>query len=467
METKDFIINGVEYTLVDVYKTKIGMIIQLNSDDCIKLFLADKDYNIRNLSPQDEWEFRKEHGMIDTGFIAATPRDLLNLDFHAKKVPKELQKLFKARFMEKLAEIDINLQDSPYIKRRLKALQYRVNASGNYYGMNTVYFIGDFPEGELPEYFDSWILFHETVHGIVNYSVPPSRAMIESITDKMVGRLLPQGNYSKNCPIVGGEILINDTNMGLDHLAPFANQLEFGLGDSFDLYEMLTRPHRQIRKFGAIYGRGKSRVLLHKINKLYFNVNFENFMDAQDYMLNMIFNKKIESVTDSDSAQKFFEELIQFGLLRGRVNNRDSKLKIYYLNAIEYLKQKGIDVSKVPPYRELEFYPKGNVYFLFDEHIENCEAAIEAGEVKSFMILYNKDNTSVYIIVDGKLYYVRHDSQLNTKGYWYQGFDKLKDAKVIQIGEDRYSITIPNGITEEARVAYVRDELENEEKIGK
>ena len=33
METHDFIYNGVEYTLVDIYDEEKGKLLQLNSDD--------------------------------------------------------------------------------------------------------------------------------------------------------------------------------------------------------------------------------------------------------------------------------------------------------------------------------------------------------------------------------------------------------------------------------------------------
>ena len=49
MEKYDYILNGIEYTLVDTYKVENGTIAQLNSDEDILLFFIDNNGNIRNL----------------------------------------------------------------------------------------------------------------------------------------------------------------------------------------------------------------------------------------------------------------------------------------------------------------------------------------------------------------------------------------------------------------------------------
>ena len=60
METYDYMINGIEYTLVDTYPVENGMIAQLNSDEDILLFFIDENENVRELSEEEEQFHRAE-----------------------------------------------------------------------------------------------------------------------------------------------------------------------------------------------------------------------------------------------------------------------------------------------------------------------------------------------------------------------------------------------------------------------
>ena len=94
-------------------------------------------------------------------------------------------------------------------------------------------------------------------------------------------------------------------------------------------------------------------------------------------MLHIVFDKKLELVNDLESAIKYFEELKQFGLLRGRVNDRDSDLKIYYLKKLDYLKGRGLDISTIPEYHELPFLPCGDVFFRLNSYANSLEKSRE------------------------------------------------------------------------------------------
>ena len=43
--------------------------------------------------------------------------------------------------------------------------------------------------------------------------------------------------------------------MGQVPLILFAKQLDYSLGEDYDLHEMLTEPHKQINKFGEKYAK--------------------------------------------------------------------------------------------------------------------------------------------------------------------------------------------------------------------
>jgi len=454
METYDYIINDKEYTLIDTYKEEKGTIVQLNSDEDILLLLIDENGNVRKLSDEEDQKFREKNGMIDTGFVSATIKDMANLEFFSKKAPKEYEDAFKKCFLRSLTNIDASLTEDPHIKKRLNTIHYRQSTKGNTYSLDTVYIYGS-----LPRRLKNWIVFHETVHGIVNKSNLPTYGLIEGITDRMVSLLLPKGNYSLHHQLLGGEILINQADDGQSYLIPFARQLEFALGENFDQYEMFTLPHNQIHKFGEMYGLGKTRMLLHKVNKLYRHCSIEEFIEAQEYMLRVIFDKKLENISDIESAKKFFQELNQLGLLRGRINDRDSALKKYYIEKLEYLKEKGLDVSTIPSYQELSFYPCGDVYFLLNSYITSLENAVEEKKLKKYKILYNKERTCVYIIVDGKLDFIRSEA-LDNHRLFFNNKIKPENSSVISLENGKYLITGPDKIVEEAMVAYENGEKE-------
>ena len=175
-------------------------------------------------------------------------------------------------------------------------------------------------------------------------------------------------------------------------------------------------------------------------------------------MLEMVFYKKLENVHDEESAKKYFEELIEFGLLRGRIKGKDEALEKYYKKQQEVLKSRGIDLSNIPAYSEKPFSPCGDVYFRYDSYIESSIRGRKEGKGTRFQILYNKDNTCVYIIIDGKLNYI--DSAVQKRKFFEKDMNE-ENTKVVQLDEERYLITGPDGITEEVRDTYA-DEIIDE-----
>ena len=454
METHDFIYNGVEYTLVDIYDEEKGKLLQLNSDDDVLLLFLEKD-KVRKLTPEEDKEYREKYGLIEYKYVAATPKDLFNNEPTAKKVDKKEEARFKAFFKSRLFEIDPALAESPYITKRLNALRYRYYARMNSYGANIVYI-----RSESRRLGVGWIPTHETVHAIVNKSRLVSYAMVEGITDMMVGLLLPNGKYSRNYSTPDGDIQLNNVGLGQEYLVSFAKQMKFALGEDFDIHEMFTHPHKQIKKFGQIYGKSKCRIVLHKINKVYRNYDLKYFLDAQEYMLEMIFDKKLENVHDEESAKKYFEELIDFGLLRGRIKGKDEALEKYYKKQLELLKNRGIDISNIPNYSEKPFSLCGDVYLRYDSYIEASIRGRKEGRGTHFKIFYNKDNTCVYIMIDGKLNLIQNKT-VNHERLFFEKDMNEENTKVVQLDEERYLITGPDGITEEVRDTYA-DEIIDE-----
>ena len=452
METHDFIYDGVEYTLVDIYDEEKRKLLQLNSDDDVLLLLLENG-KVRKLTQEEEKEYREKYGLVELNYVTATPKDLYNFEFSARKIDKKEEQRFKEFFKSRLYGIDPALVESPYITKRLNALRYRYYGRSNSYASNLVYV-----RSESKWLGNGWIPTHETVHGIVNKSSLTTYAMIEGITDMMVGMMLPNGSYSRHYYTADGTILINNVGMGQEHIVTFAKQMRFALGEEFDIHEMFAHPHKQIKKFGQMYGRSKCRVLLHKINKVYRTIGLKEFLDAQEYMLEMVFDKKLENVHDEESAKKYFEELIEFGLLRGRIKGKDEALEKYYKKQQEVLKSRGIDLSNIPSYSEKPFSPCGDVYFRYDSYIESSIRGRKEGKGTRFQIFYNKDNTCVYIIIDGKLNYI--DSAVQERKFFEKDMNE-GNTKVVQLDEERYLITGPDGITEEVRDTYA-DEIIDE-----
>ena len=447
MDIYNYTYNNKEYTLVDIYKEDNGKLLELDSDDDILLLFLEPDGNVRKLTNEENKKYREKYDLVEHDYVTATARDLIHFEFGAKKVSREEEEDFKKYFREKLFLIDPALAESPYINRRLNAMRYRLNGRGNAYIENTVYV---YNSNQLHH---GWIPVHETVHGIVNKSHLNTYGIIEGITDNMVCRMLPNGNYSCNLNLLGGDVQMNLPGFGQNYLVIFARQLEFALGDSFDIYEMFTHPHKQIKKFGKLYNKSKCRILLHKINKLYHDCTLENFIDAQQFMLEMVFDKKFLEVTDYETARKYFDELIEFGLLRGRVEGKDDSLEKYYEEKKELLKEKGIDISNIPSYIEKPFYPCADVYFRYNSYIESSIEAKKKGKGNDFQILYNKDNTCVYIIIDGKLNLIQNDDPRSRRRFFSNEI-KEENSKIVPLDNGNYLITGPDGITEEVRDTY-------------
>ena len=445
MKIYDFNYNNKEYTLVDIYNVDNRRVIQLNSDDDIILFQLNADGNISRLTENEEKKFRQEHYLVDYGYVTASINDLMNGEFHAKKVDENEVELFKKSFVQRLLSVNSGLLDSKYINKRLESLKYKEQSKLNAYALDTVYIVGKFPKRT-----DDWVVTHETVHAIVNKSRITSMGIIEGITDNMVGKILPNGNYSQNCQLQGGKIQINDSGQGQKYLVTFAKQLEYALGDEYNDYEMLTIPHEQIKKFGQLYGSSKCRILNHKINNLYHDGTIENYKIAQEYMLEMIFDKKIELVNDGETAKNYFQELINFGLLRGRINGKDEDLAKYYAKQKEVLVERGIDVSNIPNYSEKPFYPCGDCYLRYNHYLKASIKARKEGKGECFQILYNKDNTCVYIIIDGELKLIQNDS-VDRKRMFNSNEINSANSKVVSLENGYYLITGPDGITEEVR----------------
>ena len=450
MDINNYTYNNKEYTLVDIYEEDNGKLLELDSDDDIILLFLEPNGNVRKLSSEENKKYREKYGLVEHDYVTATPRDLIHFEFSAKKVSREEEESFKEFFREKLFSIDPALAESPYINQRLKAMRYRLNGKGNAYIENTVYVY------KSDRIHHSWIPTHETVHGIVNKSHLNTYGIIEGITDNMVGRMLPNGNYSCNLNLLGGDVQMNLPGFGQNYLVIFARQLEFALGDSFDIYEMFTHPHKQIKKFGQLYNKSKCRVLLHKINKIYRDCTLENFIDAQQFMLEMVFDKKFLEVTDYETARKYFDELIEFGLLRGRVEGKDDSLEKYYEEKKELLKEKGINISNIPSYTEKPFYPCADVYFRYNSYIESSIEAKKKGKGNDFQILYNKDNTCVYIIIDGKLNFIQNDDPRSRRRFFSNEINE-ENSKVLPLDNGNYLITGPDGITEEVRDTYANE----------
>ena len=444
METENFYINNEEYTLVDVYNEGNGKIVQLDSDEDTILLFIDEDYTGRFLTPEEDKKYREKYHLIDYGIVTFTVKDLINFNPTAKKVDKAKEEQYKQFLMKKLEGIDTALAESPYIKRRLDAIRLRFEGKLNYYSRDTVYVIG------TPKRMTDWRLAHETVHGIVDKSRLNSFGLIEGITDYMTGKLLPQGNYSQNHQLYGGKIQVNHSCLGQNHLVTLARQLEYGLGEDYNLHEMFIHPHDQIKQFGKKYGRSETRILLHKINNLYYNATVENYKIAQQYMLEVIFNKKFEQVVDVESAKNYFEELINFGLLRGRFDGKDDALKEYYERQKQALASKGIDMSVVPNYTEKKFYPCGDRYLNYEHYIAESIKARKEGKGTNFQIMYNRDNTCVYIIVDGKLRLIQDDSVERKRKFIEAQLDH-ENYTMEQLENGNYLIKGPDGIVEEVR----------------
>ena len=378
----DYIINNKEYTLVDSYPYKDGKVIQLNSDDDILLYYVDNDETTRTLTKEEYEEIRNKYNLNEYDYVTLTARDLFNLEFSAKSIDKDVEEDFKAFFMKSISSISYDLYESKYIINRIKEMKYKYNARGNGYLSNCVYLFNKKKVTSLK----SWIPVHETIHGIVNKNKETTRAIIEGITDMYTGMIIPRGSFSQSHHLYEGEIQVNDSNYGQNHLVVFAKQLVYALGEEYNTYELLTHPHDQIKKFGEIYGKSKNRVLNHKLNKLYRENNIVAFKDAQKYMLEMIFDKKFENVVNQETAQEYFEELINFGLLRGRIEGKDDDLKEYYNKQLGKIKEKGIDKRIIPEYKEKEFYPKADVYLRYNSYLESSIKARREGKGEEFRI---------------------------------------------------------------------------------
>ena len=174
----------------------------------------------------------------------------------------------------------------------------------------------------------------------------------------------------------------------------------------------------------------------------------------------MIFDKKIDSVVDLETAKKYFEELMEFGLCRGRIDGKDDDLKKYYLKQQKYLKKKGIDIHNIPNYQEKDFYPCGNCYLRFNSYIKSSIEARKNGQGETFQILYNKDNTAVYIVVDGELSLIQNDS-INNKRFFNSYMINHENSKILGLDNGNYLITGPDGITEEVRDTNSNELIDN------
>lgn len=263
---------------------------------------------------------------------------------------------------------------------------------------------------------------------------------------------MQDGNYSQKYSMYNEEIdgfvdvQFNFSNMGQVPLILFAKQLDYSLGEDYDLHEMLTEPHKQINKFGEKYGQSNKRIFLHKVNKTYNYSTLKSFMDTQDFMLRTVFDKKFEMIDDEDTMKKYFEELIEFGLLRGRVNGKDEYLNSYYNNKKEELEKKDFDIQKIPEYEEKEFYQSGEFISFFDSYIDSCIELKQQGKGEDFQIFFNTQNTSAYIFRDGKVDFFadyNRKRKINKTDFEKLGFS------IEQIENGNYLITGPDTVTEE------------------
>ena len=164
----NFIYDNNEYTLVDVYNDNENVILQYDSDDDILLFLKNNE-NIRRLTPAEEEEFRKKNGLVDTGYVSASVKDVFNGYLYAKKIDDKTKEEFIEFFKSLLYRINSDLVDSPYINKRLNALSFKTAnlgaSSGIYDLLNTIY-LSAYYQNDM----NSWVPAHETIHGIVNKS---------------------------------------------------------------------------------------------------------------------------------------------------------------------------------------------------------------------------------------------------------------------------------------------------------
>ncbi len=446
----NFIYDNNEYTLVDVYNDNENVILQYDSDDDILLFLKNNE-NIRRLTPAEEEEFRKKNGLVDTGYVSASVKDVFNGYLYAKKIDDKTKEEFIEFFKSLLYRINSDLVDSPYINKRLNALSFKTAnlgaSSGIYDLLNTIY-LSAYYQNDM----NSWVPAHETIHGIVNKSGILSKGIVEGIDDNLLLKAMQDGNYSQKYSMYNEEIdgfvdvQFNFSNMGQVPLILFAKQLDYSLGEDYDLHEMLTEPHKQINKFGEKYGQSNKRIFLHKVNKTYNYSTLKSFMDTQDFMLRTVFDKKFEMIEDEDTMKMYFEELIEFGLLRGRVNGKDEYLNSYYNNKKEELEKKSFDTQKIPEYEEKEFYQSGEFISFFDSYIDSCIELKQQGKGEDFQIFFNTQNTSAYIFRDGKVDFFadyNRKRKINKTDFEKLGFS------IEQIENGNYLITGPDTVTEE------------------
>lgn len=413
-------LNGKEYTLVDIYDYREIKVYHYKSDDN-DLFYMPKEDKLHLIQDEKVIEdIKDEFDLNPVDVLYSAKNILLNTIFSSDSLEMsqdEKRKLLDM-FFSKLELIKEHNIDFNKIKKALLNVSFfKGHMKNNYEGTGGLYHFAT--NSILISYNgENNLIFHELVHargGIFCLTTPLGfvEGMTDSLTEYVFGT--EKSHFVK-------DIQFNFSKAGTySYQIAIIRQMEEAIGKK-SFSSVLNADSSFFKEFGVKYGNDLTRYLGHKSSRLLHmeraNSRDEEkyFLETQNKLLTIVFNKDFESVKTIEDMKDYFEKLDSFQLVRGRYKN-DSFYKSFYEHkyneAVNILKQQGLSQEEITnvledykynkkPFKRYKTEEEENSFILEDIPLllNNVISTKEEVDFKKLGVFkYSDDNNIVSIVV--------------------------------------------------------------------
>ena len=370
MIVKNKIINGIEYTLVDIYDFENIKVYHFVNDD-EEIFCKKSGEKYNNIEDEKFITRLKEYYYLDPPeilFVGFLPVEIMKL-FGVKNI-KTIDDSTRDSFFLEQVELLKKMMDPEILKKRLEDVtlceaDWQMAESGFFHPRSNAIFLRKESFSKDLKKCYKMINLHETIHalsGTITFLSKYSRmkGLIEGATDSIVFKI-----FDDKSSFFRGKTRYNFcTGGGYERLTALIRQMEYVMGKECDESILLGKTDF-FDEFSEKYGKDTFRIIKHRANRLVHPETIEKpdkfFQKTQNFLLERVFDKEFEEIETIEDAKKFMEKLQKFETTRG-TELGDKTFEGYYEKYLEQtkkrLKEKKYNESEIAEFVENHKYKR-------------------------------------------------------------------------------------------------------------
>jgi len=348
MIVKNEIINGIEYTLVDIYDFENIKVYHFVNDD-EEIFCKKSGEKYNNIEDEKFITRLKEYYYLDPPeilFAGFLPVEIMKL-FGVKNI-KTIDDSTRDSFFLEQVELLKKIVDPEILIKRLKDVtlceaDWQMAVDGFFHPRSNAIFLHKESFSKDLKKCYKMINLHETIHalsGAITFLSKYSRmkGLIEGATDSIVFKI-----FDDKSSFFRGKTRYNFcTGGGYERLTALIRQMEYVMGKECDESILLGKTDF-FDEFSEKYGKDTFRIIKHRANRLVHPETIEKpdkfFQKTQNFLLERVFDKEFEEIETIEDAKKFMEKLQKFETTRG-TEAGDKAFEEYYEKYLEQAKKR-------------------------------------------------------------------------------------------------------------------------------